>query len=263
MGFKLEAVMKPFRSLSAVLFLVVPAVAQAQINLAWNDCITQPSAAANIQYACDGSRHGTPYKLVASFISPFNLPTFVGVQMYLDVTLPLGHVHFMDPLPDWWKLGVGECRVGNLASPNGFPGIGTGTTGACQNPWLGSIGTGGGFQYTSNLGFPHNHARLLTAFARGDVFPLVAGQQYLSQALTLDTVGDVLNDDGMCPGCCQSMMITLEKIELYQQVGSPGGDIITLTNPATRKFVWWQEVPCDAATATHRSTWGAIKATYR
>jgi len=255
--------MKLSPTLALALMVAVPTAARAQINLAWNDCITKPSAAANIQYACDGSRNGTPYKLVASFISPADLPGFVAVQMYLDVVLPLGNAHYMDPLPDWWHLGAGECREGNLAAPNGFAGIGTGTTGACQNPWLNSLGTGGGFQYTSNLGFPNNRARLLTVFARADVFALVAGQQYLSHVLTLDTFGDVLNDDGMCPGCCQSMMITLEKIELDQEAGAPGGDVITLTNPATRKHVWWNEVPCDAPTRTSRTTWGAVKATYR
>jgi len=254
-----EALMKFARTLALALMVAVPAAAHAQINLAWNDCITQSSAAENLQYACDGSRNGDPFRLVASFISSADVPRFVAVQMYLDVTLPLGHDHFMDPLPDWWKLGVDECRDGNLVAPTTFSGIGTGATGACQNPWL-NAPTATGFQYTSDLGFPHNHARLVTAFARNDEFALVAGQQYLSQVLTLDTIGDVLNDDGLCPGCCQSMMISLEKIELYQSDNTPP---ITLTSPAPRKHVWWNEVPCDAATSAHRTTWGAVKATYR
>jgi hypothetical protein len=253
--------MKRIRVL-ALAVLSLPAIAHAQgINLAWNDCITQPSAAANIQYACDGSRNGTPFNLVASFISPVTLHQFVGLELWLDVVLPLGDSHYTDPLPDWWRLGTGECRDGNIATPKTFTAIGTGTTGVCQNPFYGAF-TGGGFLYTSE-GFLPNRAQLRTVFARSNVFVINAGQQYISHLITFDTVGDVLNDDGLCPGCCQPMMITLSKIELDSVAGSPDGDVLFLTNPATRNFVWWQQTPCNAPTATSRSTWGAVKATYR
>ena len=47
-----------------VLFAVAASPSHAQgINLAWNNCITQASAAANMNYACDGSRNGNPFKL--------------------------------------------------------------------------------------------------------------------------------------------------------------------------------------------------------
>jgi len=200
---------------------------------------------------------------VASFIAPIQLGHFVGLELDLDIALPASDPHSADALPDWWRLGVSECRAGNLKTPKTFPGIGTGLTGACQSPWQTAPLTGAGFLYTSNyLGNP-NRAHLRTVLARSNETTLIAGQQYVAQLMTLDTVGDVLNANGMCPGCCQSMMVTLSKIELDSTAGSPEGDVIFLTNPATRNFVWWNQVACDSPTPTHRSSWGAIKSTYR
>jgi hypothetical protein len=256
--------MKLFRHLALALLLVTPAVTHAQINLAWNDCITQPSAADNIAYACDGSKNGTPYKLVASFIPPFPLPQFVGVQMYFDVALPPSDPNFINPLSDWWRLGVGECRDGNLTYTLPQSGIGTGTTGACQNPWLPAPHSASGFQYFSNFMGNPNQARLSTVSANDAPIALTAGQQYHAGLITLDTIGDIPNaGDPACPGCCQPMLITLGRLQLFQVAGSPGGDITTLFDPATRNYVWWQQNGGACATPAKRTTWGSIKTTYR
>jgi hypothetical protein len=265
--------MKPFRSLSVVLFLAVPAVAHAQINLAWNSCITQSSAAANIQYACDGSRNGDPFKLVASFIPPNTLPGFVGGMLIIDVSMPGAD----PPLPDWWRYqktfpssGIPECRDGNLAFPASNTGVGSGSSGACQNPWLGAF-TGGGLQYNNHgdeasgiFAGDHDKARILVSFARSSPFMLVGNQQYHWGAIEMDSYGDVATEDhSVCQGCCQPVLITLVRVELDQEAGSPGGDVNYFTTPATRNYVWWQQNGCNGAVPVRKSSWGAIKATYR
>ena len=150
--------------LALALCAVLAPAAHAQINLAWNNCITQATAAENIQYACDGSRNGTPFRLVPSFFAPIDLPQFVGIEMIIDIGLPMDGPPLPNtpPLADWWRLGVGECRDGNLSFPVSLTGIGTGTTGVCRNPWVGA-NTGGGYNYNST--YLPNVARLRLAFA--------------------------------------------------------------------------------------------------
>jgi hypothetical protein len=247
--------------LALALCAVLAPAAHAQINLAWNNCITQATAAENIQYACDGSRNGTPFRLVPSFFAPIDLPQFVGIEMTIDIGLPMdGPVPpNTPPLIDWWRLGAGECRDGNLSFPVSLTGIGTGTTGVCRNPWVGA-NTGGGYNYNST--YLPNVARLRLAFARDTRTALTAGQQYVGGVIALDTFGDIAGDTPVCAGCCQPILIVLEQVGLYQETGAPGGDTFYLAAPETRQYVWWQQVP-ECPVPAKRTSWGRIKTTYR
>jgi len=258
----------------AVALIAVANTAHAQggINLAWNDCITQPESWMIMNYACDGSRTGNPLRLIASFVAPDNLSQFYGIQMVLDVDRQFGtpspglaRSSGITPLPDWWRLGVGECREGNLAFPASLTGIGTGTTGACHNPWAGAF-TGGYYQYTSSYNGDPTRARLLTELFRDTPTTLTSGQHYLSGAITLDT-GTDLPSEGypQCVGCCDFMVIHLQQVELYQVAGQawPQPDIYILSTPDIRQYVTWQEAgPCQQ-TPARRTSWGRIKTTYR
>ena len=236
-------------------------LAHAQINLAWNDCLGQSSATANIQYACDGSRNGIPFRLVPSFKPPVTLFHFVAVQIVLDLRTDAPCDHCSSGLSDWWRLGIGECRDGNLAFPASLTGIGTGTTGACRNPWFGAA-TGGGFDWGYYLG--SDYARLILAFARNTETTVVGGQQYFAGVATLDTYGDIATEGfGACSGCCDRRALQLSRIELYQTAGSPGGDVTMLTSQDIRQYVHWQQSPALCATPTRPTTWGSIKTTYR
>jgi hypothetical protein len=164
-----------------------------------------------------------------------------------------------DPLADWWRLGVGECREGNLGFPAPLIGVGTGTTGVCRNPWAGT-NTGGGYDYNST--YAVNRARLRTAFASATPIALTSGQQYIAGTIYLDTFNDVDHGYGVCTGCCQSIMIVLQQVGLFQEVGAPGGDIFYLNAPEARNYVWWQSEP-NCPVPARRTSWGAIKTTYR
>ena len=251
--------MKLSRALALALLVAVPTTAHAQINLAWNDCITKPNATDNVQYACNGTASGT-VNLVASFIPPNDLPVWVGAEMYLSISAESG------TLPDFWDLNYGGCREGSLYFPAYDNQTGTGSSGACQNPWSGAP-SGGGFACQLNYlgsGNTRVHSARAIAYARA----LSAGQQYHGGVFTLDFLNSAEseNDPG-CAGCCATVTITLSSVELFQTVGSPGGDIITLTTPATRNTVTWNSLGCNGSssipTPTRTTSWGKIKATYR
>jgi len=244
-------------------------VAHAQLNLAWNNCITQGTAAVDKAYACDGSANGTAFRAVMSFLAPANLDHFVAVSAGLDV-----RSSSLATLPDYWKLGLGECRDGNFAFPISLTGIGTGTTGVCRNPWAGG-GLGGGFLYSSETRVTElgpvpapGWGRMTLAFARDSESQLIQGQQYVAGAFTIDTFNDVDTGGGVCAGCLLPACIVFNSLEINQSAGSPGGDIVILTTPATRAFITWQGGAvggngCPVEVPVRNVTWGRVKSIYR
>jgi hypothetical protein len=238
---------------------LIAAPVRAQINVAWNNCITETNASDNIAYACDGSRNGLPFRCVVSVIPPISLPAFDGVQIAVEIYGGTGPSEYpLGPLPDFWRLGSGECRDGFLTVPTTLFGIGGS---ACLNPWIGA-NTAGGYQYASFA----NYARLRLAFARDTPTALTGGQQYVAIVFALDTWKDTDTGYGECPGCCSSMALVANSVELFQLTGTPLQ--ITLTTQADRNWVTWQSTdgghqPGCSPTPVRRSTWGSIKATYR
>jgi hypothetical protein len=261
--------MKKLVLLSTASLLLCASLAQAQINLAWNNCITQGTAAVDKAYACDGSLNGTPIKGVLSFVAPTNIDHFVGIQAVVDV-----RASTLSALPDWWKLGVGECRDANFGFPIPLTGIGTGTTGACRNPWAGGQ-TGGGFQFLTEVkGQPSvanpGWGRLLLAFARVDETALIAGQQYFAAVFSLDTFNDIDSGAGVCAGCALPACLVANQLELFQVAGQipPQQDLYILTAPDVRNFITWNGgaiggTGCPLSVPARNVTWGSIKAIYR
>jgi hypothetical protein len=246
----------------AVMVLGASAASAQTINLAWNNCITLATQAANKSYLCDGSAPA-PFKGVMSFAAPAALAHFVGIQAVLDIQTA-------DPtLPDYWRMGLGECRDGSFIFPASLTGIGN--TASCKNPWAGGA-TGGGAQYTSQYGSPAR-ARVLFAFARDTDVQLINGAQYLAGVFTIDTFKDF--DDGtigtgQCDGCLVPACLVLNQVELYQVAGQtpPQQDIYFLNTAGTRQYVTWQGGAvggsgCPAATPTRKATWGSVKSLYR
>lgn len=261
--------MKPIRPIlfafTCAAIVASAPVAHAQLNLAWNNCITQGNSAVDKAYACDGSLNGSAFKGVMSFVSPVSINNFVGIQAVVDMGTTTG-----DPLPDFWRLGVGECRDGNFIFPSSLTGIGTGTTGVCRNPWVGA-NTGGGFQwYTESNGqfAVPGGARVKIAFARDTETSLTQNQQYIAGVFLLDSFNDVDTGSGLCAGCVVPACLVLNQIELYQTVGSPGGDIIVMSTEATRRYITWQGGAiggpgCPASVPVRKATWGSVKSLYR
>jgi hypothetical protein len=253
--------MKKLLVLTSALLVLGASAASAQINLAWRNCIAQATSVANEAYACDGSRNGIVFRGVLSFIAPTNTNEFVGADALLDIQTA-------DPiLPDFWRLGVGECRTGNFSYPVALTGIGN--TGSCRNPFA-NANLGGGFQYDSQYGGNQARARVQLSHARDTAFPLVAGAQYLAGMFTMDTFRDIDGDDPACAGCLVPACLVLNQITVLQVVGQtpPSQDINVLTAQATRRHITWQggAVPgggCPGATPSKSATWGSVKSLYR
>ena len=257
---------------------VVP-VAHAQPNpggfgLSWNDCIGLPGAAQNLDYACDGSRDGNPFRLVVTFTPPSDLVQFVEIDVYLGVRTAF------PTLPDWWRLGPGECRAGGMVFPGSRAGIGTGATGACIDPWASADNAGGGFQWSSEMEFacsrffcsayPTSGSGALTiAFARDTSVPLQAGQRYLIAPSLIDPADPHVDPDPSCVGCATPACLFVNAVELVQIAGQipPQQDIYYMTETSERQYVTWQNGGggngCPIEVPVRRTTWGAIKAIYR
>jgi hypothetical protein len=268
-----------FALLLAVAAFTTSSIAHAQLSpgfaLSWNDCIGLPGAAQNLDYACDGSRDGNPFRLVVTFTPPSDLGQFVGIQVYLGMRTAL------PTLPDWWRLGVGECRDGWMAFPGSRAGIGTGAAGACIDPWASADSTGGGFQWTSDTDNfcsrfycsespAPGHGALTLAMARNTSVPLQAGQRYLIAPILIDPTDPNVDPDPSCLGCDTPACLYVRAVELYQIAGQipPQQDVYYMRETSERQYVTWQNGGivgngCPIEVPTKRATWGAIKAIYR
>ena len=254
--------MKPARLVLLAALALSPTSAQAQVHIAWNNCITEANAADNVAYACDGSRNGQPFRFVVSVIPPFTLTQFVGVQTLIDIYNGSGpSEHPVGTLPDFWRLDTGECRDGNLTAPEAVGGIGSS---ACQNPWTVAQQTATSVHFTT---FP-DHTRLTVVFVMDTAAQLVTGQEYFMNVVDLDTNRDIYTGNGgECAGCCSAVALVVAQSTLFQVANTPPQDTVTMSASGGQNFVTWQStdnhVPGCAATPAHRSTWGAIKSTYR
>jgi hypothetical protein len=247
----MEATMKKLLVLSSALLVLTASSAFAQFDLAWNNCYGIAGATQNMNYACDGSRVGIPFKAVMSFVCPIEAPQFVGIQAVLDIQAAA------PTLPDFWRMGVSECNEGGVAFPISMLGVGTGATGACVNPWLGD-NSGGGYDYASGFGGA-NRSRLRITLAKVTPSALNYGVNYLGNVVGIDPA----NEAG-CAGCEVPACLVLNQYELYQVAGTPI-DIYFMENKNIQQAIFWNggDPSCAAATPAKNKTWGSVKSLYR
>jgi len=192
-----------------------------------------------------------------TFISPVDLPALLRIQMRVFV-----HSGGLI-LPHYWRLGVGECREGNLVFPGDLTGIGTGTTGACQNPWAGANTITGSYQYDShwdNQNGKYNRADLHLEIARDTPVSIVAGQRYIAGVIAFDSWSDVDSGTGACIGCATPVSMEFDVIQFFEVPGSPF-DRLSLAQDDV--FLDWQGGARPLPVSARNATWGAVKAFYR
>jgi hypothetical protein len=250
--------MKRLLALALVLgFAAVDAQAQV-VDIAWGDmgpgCT---SGERNDTFACASNAASNNRTIVTSFISPDNLPEFVGMTCNLRLITDGA------ALPDWWKMGAGECRSngwGAVASPTNLGLV------ECADPW-GSGSFIGGVTHLSGDGGA-DRARIVSDLATDIPQQLTAGTKYYGEAITLTVLRTT--GTGSCAGCTAGACLILESIELYQVAGAPGGDVIRLTNTPGElnpAYLSWQ-APIDNpggcnVTPARNKTWGQVKSLYR
>jgi len=120
---------------AALVAAICAAPARSQgINLGWDDCY-QGTPAMMQTFACD-SDAGPPFTLVASFVPGPEIDRVVALSAVFDLcTMPYA-------LPDWWRVGTGDCRQGAISASFDF------TSGpfSCADPWQGQAVGGVGAQ---------------------------------------------------------------------------------------------------------------------
>ena len=263
------------------------AAGAAGLNLGWGAyCPTFAGSQLNISDPCDGSRQaaGTVYTLVGSVTLPRYLPMCVAEDFFIEIQEGAAQ------LSDYWHLenenqpgwsNPGGCRgasasTGNLGSlsvqitPGAFVGAYTG----CDKTFWGP-NTAGGVNYGVLVpdGYPGvvdpRRARLIGHFAKYPGSPMYSFPQYCNFIATFDTnhqVADATNSPSYaCGGCQNGVCLVYSQLILYQQAGTPGGDLV-ITNQDVRNFVTWQGgtgTDCPVAVPTRRATWGQVKSLYR
>jgi len=255
--------MKKLLVLSSLLLGLVATSASAQvIDIGWGDVgvgCTSPNAAERMAtFTCASNAAANNRQLVTTFVNPAPLPQFVGMTVHLRLATD-GAV-----LPAWWAMGAGECRS------NGWGAVGSPTNAGlaeCADPW-GSGSFIGGVTHLSGDGGP-DRARIVSDLATDIPQQLQGGVRYYGEAITLTALRTT--GTGSCAGCLAGACLVLEKIELFQVAGSPGGDVITLQNApgaANAAYLSWQgpiddAAGCPGATPAARSSWGQVKSLYR
>lgn len=244
--------MKKLLLMTGVLLALTAAVASAQVNLAWNNCIASGTSAVDKSWACDDN-FAAAFRLVPSFISPANLTAFVGAQLVVDIQSAA------PTIPDWWGL----CRSDQItvAAPGGLSAL-------CVNPFAGG-NTGGGVDLAPGFGGA-NRARLRTALSRDTPFNIANGAHTYASLVQIALAKTVEVDPGdpVCAGCALDACLVLNSVELLQVAGTPPQDIYVLSNVATRNHVTYQggtidQPGCPGATPTKNATWGSVKSLYR
>lgn len=241
--------------IAATLSLSFTSLAHAQYELSWDQCAGSPQAIENKRFDCSsGDSH--PLRLVIAFTPQRSIKEFVGFTANLDIATT-GNV-----MPDWWRLGVGECREGGLTFPASAGSIRE-AAGGCENPWTGAA-TGGGYLWTTGMSGAGT-AKLQLAFARDGwkPVPVNSGTRYIAGVIEFDA-----SAGSSCSGCDAEMCISLVDIELAQVVvaNDNSTEAIKYTRSTGRTVVTFNvrnagSNPCGSK--VRNRTWGQVKSTYR
>jgi hypothetical protein len=253
--------MKKLLVLSSLLLGLIATSASAQnIDIAWNDLGTGCTAGERtMTFNCLVNTPANNRVFVSSFASPIQLTQFVGMTVNLKLVTD-GTV-----LPPWWQGGTGGCRAG-LAFPTASGPAAFGLA-ECADPW----GTGAFLGAVTQVPDPafQDRATLVSDLATDIPQQVGVGVKYYGQVGTLAVIRST--GTGSCAGCLAGACLVLDSILLYQVVGTPGGDIITIRNQpgaANAAHLIWQgpiddAAGCPGATPAKSSSWGQVKSLYR
>jgi hypothetical protein len=223
-------------------FAAVPGV-----DLSWNACNTA-AASANKVYACDGQL-GAPVAFQGSFILNVTIPDFAATSSVVDIG-------FAGTVPSYWKTGAGECNQDaiTLANPS--------VTTPCGPNLFGSAVSAGGFVFENPT---PSRLRMRIDYAQGAAAPVVVNPNVQYGAFKIQMDPDQGFNNG-CAGCLLPACLVLNSV-LVQGFTQPAENYF-IEAQDVRNFVTWQGgaiggAGCPAATPTHNSTWGSVKALYR
>jgi hypothetical protein len=241
--------MKKAFLLCGMLLALTATVANAQLNLAWDDCGL--NGTTNKTFAC-ASNAGFDM-LVGSFVTPPGVTALTGQA-------PTVLVHFQgDQIPAWWTFGAApNCRAATSLS-SAYPG-GT-VPGACDN-YFGDNACAGAHLPDANPAWPTQlRIRMVAAIDAGLAAPVAAGTEQYCFTLTINharTIGTTV-----CGGCDVPAAFVFSSLLLSQPVGV--GDFTFEADFARGDLcaAWQGGESFCAYTPAKNASWGQIKSLYR
>lgn len=249
--------------LTAVLLAGSVAVASAAgLNVNWGtECYGDVPVSA-LTWTCTsntyaGTRPGAAGSGVIGITCSYSLPVAKTNVVATDLYMEGGTNNTLVAVPDWWRLGDGECRgEPNVAAPVSLTGV-YGGSGACFDYYAGT-GLGGIGLYSDEGARAHINATWAVPDPLGEIPAETEVFAATFKIKTAKTVGD-----GACGGCTAPFTWALNYIQIaFQgepnslQLGIPIANQCLSWNGGYGGFLCWGD---DA----RRTTWGQVKSLYR
>lgn len=217
------------RALVLAVTLIVsgpPAIASAQINLSWNDCLGSATSSQNMSFTC--SSGAGQYDIAATFVAPDVTADFLGVSTVWYVRTAGA------TLPSWWMMGAGECRQLGLGVWDQFDWV------SCAVPYSGTLARS--LSYESGFGAP-NRARILAETMNDPSVSHSTSPGEHTLALGLILRRSKTTGVGSCPGCAVAACIELAQVTAKYGHGSTVETEFEMNSPVTSQHITWQGGP--------------------
>ena len=256
----LEKPMHRLLLICSALFLLASTTAHAGpgVNLRWTDCFGD-GGLLNRNFACD-TNSGNHF-LIASFELGQPILQALEQEMVLDLAAADAS------LPSWWAFrNVATCRQQSLFLTFNVPL----TSVACQDWGRGKTGGGIGYYRIGHLGPNTARLALASAVPNSDPPNLVAGQEYYSFSVVINSARTVGTDS--CNGCTVPVCLVFSSLKVKTPIAANDRTLTGATNGTDSFYATWQGggVPmtprgtgCPAATPTRKETWSGVKSLYR
>ena len=241
--------MKKMLLFAALLIALSASVASAAgVNVSWGNVCWKDGGVSSLTWACNNNSF-TGVRMTCSFQVPQDKTNFVGIGIYMEAITNAPSTL----VPDWWKLGAGECRPASLTMSMDASVLG----GACADP-VASLGGGGVGSYSEAA----DRASLNAAWAVADMVPLLAADENFACQFRINAAKTV--GTGLCAGCATPLTWALNRIEVGYQ-GEAAQDVLDFVIPGGNQCLRWQNgaAPCSAPIPARNTTWGQVKSLYR
>jgi len=240
--------MKKMLLFAALLIALSTSVASAAgVNVSWGNLCWADGGVSSLTWACNNNTF-TGTRMTCSFQVAQDMTNFVGIGIYMEgiTNAPATLV------PDWWKIGGGECRPTALSMSMDASVL----PGACVDVFQAQGGGGIGL-YSENA----DRASLNAAWAVPDPLAVFAADEMFACQFRVTSVKTV--GTGLCAGCTTPMTWALNRIEVaYLGADSEFLDFVI---PGGNQCLRWQNgaAPCSAPIPARNTTWGQVKSLYR
>jgi hypothetical protein len=244
----MEVTMKKTLLFAGLLLVVTASAAMAAgISVNWGTACWGDAPVSNLTWACNANNY-TGIRMTASFKPAETKTTFVATDLYME-----GMVEGASA-PDWWQLGTGGCRAGQVGLINTL-----GSATDCQEIWSLSP-SGSGFGGIGLYSTDADRLHINAVWAIGDPVEATAETEIFAATFTVGTSKTV---GGACAGCSTGACWALN----YIQVGYFGETTATVLDQpyvGGNQVLTWQSSSLNCSIVPARNTtWGQIKSLYR